>query len=73
MNIYPNPNKGQFSFNLPEADCDIVVFNAIGQQVYQQSNAKGKTTLDLEGLNDGIYFITVKSEKNVRTLKVVKE
>ena len=73
MNIYPNPNKGQFSFNLPEADCDIVVFNAMGQQVYQQNNAKGKTTLDLEGLNDGIYFVTVKSEKNVRTLKVVKE
>ena len=71
--LYPNPNKGQFSLSLPEEDCEIVVFNSLGQQVYQQSNAKGMTTLNLEGLNSGMYFVTVKSEKVVSTLKFVKE
>lgn len=71
--LYPNPNKGQFSLNLPEEDCEIMVFNSLGQQVYQQSNAKGMTTLNLEGLNSGMYFVTVKSEKVVSTLKFVKE
>ena len=71
--IYPNPNHGQFSINLPEEDCEIVVFNNLGQQVYQQSNAKGLTTLNLEGLNNGMYFITVKSASSVSTLKFVKE
>lgn len=73
VSVCPNPSHGQVSINLPEADCDIVVFNAIGQQVYQQSNAKGMTTLNLEELNDGVYFVTVKSEKAVSTLKFVKE
>ena len=73
VSVCPNPSHGQVSINLPEADCDIVVFNAIGQQVYQQSNAKGMTILNLEGLNDGVYFVTVKSEKVVSTLKFVKE
>jgi hypothetical protein len=71
--LYPNPNKGQFSINLPEEECEIVVFNAMGQQVYQQSNAKGLTTLNLEGLNSGMYFVTVKSASAVSTLKFVKE
>ena len=71
--LYPNPNKGQFSLSLSEEDCEIVVFNSMGQQVYQQSNAKGMTTLNLEGLNSGMYFVTVKSEKVVSTLKFVKE
>ena len=31
------------------------------------------TTLNLEGLNNGMYFATVKSEKAVSTLKFVKE
>ncbi len=71
--IYPNPNHGQFSINLPEEECEIVVFNAMGQQVYQQSNAKGMTTLNLEGLNNGMYFVTVKSASAINTLKFVKE
>ena len=70
--LYPNPNKGQFSINLPEEDCVIVVFNSLGQQVYSQQ-AKGETTLNLEALNSGMYFVTVKSASGVSTLKFVKE
>ena len=70
--LYPNPNKGQFSINLPEEDCVIVVFNSHGQQVYSRQ-AKGETTLNLEALNGGMYFVTVKSASGVSTLKFVKE
>ena len=73
VSLYPNPNKGQFSINLPEEDCEILIYNSLGQQVYQQSNAKGKTALNLDGLNDGIYFVNVKSASVVSTIKFVKE
>ena len=73
VTIYPNPNCGQFSINLPEEDCEIVIYNSLGQQVYQQSNAKGMTSLNLQGLNDGMYFVTLKSTHAVSTLKFVKK
>ena len=73
LSVYPNPNHGPFSIDLPEEDCDIVVTNAMGQLVYQQNNAKGVTTLDIEGLSDGMYFVTVKSGNGDSTLKFVKE
>ena len=73
LRVYPNPNHGLFSLNLPEEDCDIVVTNATGQRVYQQNNAKGLTALNIEGMNDGVYFVTVKSANVVSTMKVVKE
>ena len=72
LSLYPNPSQGQFSISLPEEECDIVVFNSLGQQVYSQQ-AKGLTTLNFEGLNEGIYFITVKSASVVRTMKFMKE
>ena len=53
--------------------CEIVVFNTMGQQVFLQSQAKGLTTLNLEGLDSGMYFVTVKSANTVSTLKFVKE
>ena len=73
LSVYPNPNHGLFNLNLPEEDCDIVVTNAVGQRVYQQNNAKGLTTLNIEGMNDGVYFVTVKSGNGFSTLKFVKE
>ena len=72
LSVYPNPNHGQFSINLPEEDCQIEVFNSLGQQVYSQQ-AQGMTTIHLEGLNDGVYFVTMKSASAVSTLKFVKE
>ena len=71
--IYPNPNQGQFSLNLPNESCEILIFNNLGQQVYQQSNAKGMTAINLEGLNGGVYFVQVKSEAGVCVLKFVRE
>ncbi len=73
VDIYPNPNKGQFTLSLPEEDCDIVIFNSLGQQVYNLSQVHGLTTFNLEGLNSGMYFVNVKSASAVGTLKFVKE
>ena len=72
VSIYPNPNHGQFILNLPEEECEITIHNSIGQQVFSQQ-AKGKTNLNLEGLNSGMYFVTVKSARMASTLKYINE
>ena len=70
LNIYPNPNKGQFSLNLPEEDCEIEVTNSLGQRVHC-SSARGLTNLNLEGLSEGLYFVTVRSASAISTLKFI--
>lgn len=70
--LYPNPNNGSFSLSLPEEDCDITVFNSLGQ-VMHHSLGNGLTTLNLNLLSKGIYFVTVKSASLTTTQKFIKE
>ena len=72
VNIYPNPNKGQFTVNLPEEDCDVTILNSLGQTMHHAA-ARGLTTLNVENLSEGVYFVTVKSESGIRTMKMVKQ
>jgi hypothetical protein len=72
VNIYPNPNKGKFIISLPEEDCEITVFNSLGQKVHH-SHAQGRTDLNLESLTNGVYFVHVKSATVIKTMKFVKE
>ena len=72
VTLYPNPNKGQFTLSLPEEECDITICNNLGQVIHH-STVKCLTTLSLDNLSAGVYFVNVKSESVVRTLKFVKE
>lgn len=73
MAIFPNPNNGSFSINLPEEDCEVVIYNHVGQVVYRQSKANGLTSMSLENLVSGMYFVNVKSSHENTTVKFVKE
>ena len=72
LSIYPNPNNGNFILNLPDEECDITVFNSLGQ-VMHHSQGNGLTTLNLENLNQGLYFVTIKSASLNITKKFIKE
>ena len=72
VSLYPNPNNGSFSLSLPNEECDITVFNSLGQ-VMHQCKGNGLTTLNLNDLCKGMYYVTVKSATVSTTQKFIKE
>lgn len=72
VSLYPNPNNGSFTLSLPDEDCDIIVFNSLGQ-VMHHCHGRGLTTLNLSNLSKGMYYITVKSTTLSITEKFIKE
>ncbi len=72
VTLYPNPNNGSFTLSLPEEECDITVFNSLGQ-VMHHSQGNGLTTLNLNELGNGVYFVTIKSANFTTTQKFIKE
>jgi hypothetical protein len=69
--IYPNPNNGSFTINMAGA-FDYQLFNSIGQLI-MSGNANGKTLIDAQGLDQGVYFMHLNDGQSHRIEKLVIE
>ena len=77
LSIYPNPSRGSFSLETGSAikeDLTIEIMNISAQLIYrkQYNNvAKIVCNIDLSEQPKGIYFVKVKSEKNISVKKLI--
>ena len=69
VTAYPNPANDVLNIELGEAQSDVMIYNSLGQMVKRIEMASGNVTINIEDLNDGVYF--VKANGNV--VKVVKK
>lgn len=70
--VYPNPNDGTFSVNINSSKSitlDLKVYNAIGVKYIEQNqiviNGKYSSTINLQDIKSGLYFITLESDEGV--------
>lgn len=72
LSVYPNPATTEFSIEGEEiSNAEITVLDAMGKVVTIQTQVEGnKITFSTEGLNNGMYFINVLLNEEVKTLKV---
>lgn len=56
IKIYPNPTEGNLTIDLNKATT-ITIMNALGQAVFIAKLNAGKNSLELNNLNEGVYFI----------------
>lgn len=76
----PNPfnDEIQLRFSLPESrQVDIDIVDVTGKIVYSQSlgnlpQGLNRHQIDTSHLNDGVYFVNARTEKGVKTSRVVK-
>ena len=75
LHIYPNPNDGSFTIELPEqAICDrcvLSVYDALGQLVHSEKIAQGRLQMDLTTLADGLYIVRLVSEKGASSHRLM--
>jgi hypothetical protein len=70
--LYPNPNEGQF-FVESGSEIEILVVNALGQQVLVQKVSVGKNQLELHEVAKGMYFLKYKEGSSEKTIKIIKQ
>jgi len=71
--IYPNPNNGVFtlSINGTHAISHITILDLVGKIVYQKTVSTQQNNIALRGLQNGVYFITIKNGAQTVTQKII--
>jgi para-nitrobenzyl esterase len=70
LQIYPNPSKGIFLFNMPKNnDSKVAVFNSSGQRI---TIPVSSNKIDLQNQNNGIYYLEIKTNDEIFRGKIIK-
>lgn len=56
IEIFPNPNNGEFRINVEE-DIKIIIFDVNGKILIEKEVAPGRNSLSIEDAQAGLYFI----------------
>ena len=73
INIFPNPNNGQFTVQVPENKLyDIAVYNVLGENVLdeRQINSSQKT-IELHNVKSGVYFVHLSIDNKTISRKII--
>lgn len=72
IKIYPSPSKGDFTISSGEFIKKITVFNALGDNVYQNSNCWSQLIfVELQDYENGIYFLKTETDSGSSTHKII--
>lgn len=75
VSIYPNPSNGQVQFAIGGSqitkNCKVEIYTMQGERIYQSVITNTKSDIDLSNPTNGIYFVKIYSENEVRTEKII--
>lgn len=77
ISVIPNPSNGIFNLNIGEvflSEISFTITNAAGQIIKQNEKVLApELQINLSSFSSGVYFINLKSDKENKTLKLIKE
>lgn len=73
FSYYPNPVKDFMTLSYDKEISNVEVFNLLGQKVSATKIDATEVRIDMSNLPKGMYLVNVTSDKQMKTIKVVKE
>lgn len=72
VNVFPNPSTGIFNIVVGQ-EYSMQVVDVTGRLVVAKQIQSGLTALDMEQYKNGVYFIRLISESQIKTIRIVKQ
>jgi hypothetical protein len=71
ISLYPNPTKERVYINAYIPIKKITICNFLGQEIKNYNTSQVQSSIDISGLNEGVYFVKIYTEKVVLSKKIV--
>jgi uncharacterized delta-60 repeat protein/uncharacterized repeat protein (TIGR01451 family) len=73
--IFPNPANDLITINIPVANSNtsLELFTITGQLILQQNISGTTASIDISGLQHGMYFVQLKNDNGVYVKKLIKQ
>ncbi|HEY9221172.1 MAG TPA: S8 family serine peptidase [Lutibacter sp.] len=70
---YPNPAITELKFKFPDqvTEMELVIYNILGKQIHSEAMAKLNPTMDISNLSQGLYFVQMKFDDKIKTIKIL--
>lgn len=72
LEFYPNPFTNYFKLKYPEIMTSLEFYNSLGQSVLKTNINLKETTLDVNNLPSGIYFMELTTKNSKGIIKAIK-
>lgn len=73
ISVYPNPANDLLNVVFADKLQSVQIYNTIGQSVMEKYPNKEETSIDISGLQAGIYFVKINTANKQQTVKIIKE
>ena len=71
MEVFPNPNQGNFTVEVINASGDLKIINMLGEIIRVDKLDEMNTKLEISGLSAGVYLLELNSGKKQSRKKVI--
>jgi uncharacterized delta-60 repeat protein len=71
VNVYPNPSNGLYTISGIKANTNLVVYNALGEEIYASITTGTSEQINLSALAKGIYFLRIAGPDDEETHKII--
>ncbi|MFH2141959.1 MAG: T9SS type A sorting domain-containing protein [Bacteroidota bacterium] len=73
--VYPNPASNYFIFQTPVTNQNqiILIRNVLGQHIMTCNIKRNQTYIDISKLENGVYFVEITLENNIKREKFIKQ
>ena len=73
--VFPNPVKDEMMVSFPHnvQNAEVVLYNTIGQEVFESQISSANSTLSLNSLQSGVYLYKIQSKTFSQSGKFVKD